>query len=61
LVSKNVISFVAFLQEIKAHLKTHNNTKPLQRAYESLCAELNKLTPVSSKKTDETALLNDPV
>jgi len=52
---------VAFLQEIKAHLKTYNNMKPLQRAYESLCAELNKLTPVSSKKTDETALLNDPV
>jgi hypothetical protein len=32
-------------------MKTHNDVKSLQRAYESLRSELNKLTSVSSKKT----------
>jgi hypothetical protein len=33
-------------------MKTHNNMKSLQRAYESLRVELNKLTSVSSNKTE---------
>jgi hypothetical protein len=54
------------LQEIKCHMKTHNNVKSLQKAYESLCSELNKLTPVSNKKTgskvkEETVVVKNPM
>jgi hypothetical protein len=57
---------VYVLQEIKGHMKTHNDVKSLQRAYESLRSELNKLTSVSSKKTgsnvkEDTTILKDPV
>lgn len=54
------------LQEIKCHMKTHNDVKSLQRAYESLHSELNKLTSVSSKKTrsnvkEDTTIIKDPM
>lgn len=54
------------LQEIKCHMKTHNDVKSLQRAYESLHYELNKLTSVSSKKTgsnikEDTTIVKNPV
>jgi hypothetical protein len=44
------VQFFCVLQEIEGYLKT-SNTKPLQGAYKSLCAELDKLTSVSSKET----------
>lgn len=57
--------FVCDLQEIKCHMKTHNNMKSLQKAYESLRSELNKLTSVSSKRTgsnvEETVVVKDPM
>ncbi|XP_033606327.1 uncharacterized protein LOC111861733 isoform X3 [Cryptotermes secundus] len=54
------------LKEIKCHMKTHNDVKSLQRAYESLHYELNKLTSVSSKKTgsnvkEDTKIVKNPV
>lgn len=47
-------------------MKTHNDVKSLQRAYESLHYELNKLTSVSSKKTgsnvkEDTTIVKNPV
>ncbi|XP_069681648.1 baculoviral IAP repeat-containing protein 6-like [Periplaneta americana] len=42
------------LKEIKGHMKSYNNTKALQKAYESLRVELDKLK-------DETAAAKDPM
>jgi hypothetical protein len=47
-------------------MKTHSNVKSLQRAYESLRAELNKLTSVSNKKIgsnvkEEATAVKDPM
>ena len=57
--------FFFWLKEISGYVKTHYS-KALQRAYDSLQVELDKLPPFSSKKTgtsskEEIQTVKDPM